>query len=674
MRILAPYNALAIICTLTSIMANANEEERILTMRAVSEPSPKLTQLINKIAEPINVRVEPGDTLRQAIIRQCGGVSEAYVDIQEQTTGLSSQNLDEPLDKHTVTLPACLYYSKPPEVPQITIRTGDIAYNLYRTRTGGAGTQMELVSYFNEPIEALSSLKPGDKLQAPAVSLPVPLLVRSGSEFLIEEVRKLDPQGSEVIELPKVEGEIVMGISSGEIATRGDCESPSAPMNAEAIYKAYMFSKELAKSDDINVTGGRARLAIVDNGFFGARVISPVSKAFDGSPFRRNYFKADSTYTVAQTFTLGRILQPINYTYGLQPTLESGHGTHVAGIALGGPSLAPYFDKMSSEPWASVAIVNIGLGARSLVKGAHELLLSQLRDSNRYRIVNLSITHDSLVDKNVRDNYQVLFSSAANTLFVVAAGNNWGAEVEDRGVIPAALGGTKSSNVITVAAIDGKHKIAKFSNVGSNAVDMAAPGCDIKSWISNSPDIVLMSGTSQATPAVTNEIALQLSLAINATARTLKNRTISSGDLLPESERGKTVYEVSANPERSLLMFQDYLEVEDGSVQRILLGSAINMAPVNCTFKNGKSWKKIENLFSLKRTENKSYFFGGKNIGNIQPPCLITDNVKATLFFSATHEILPTGDIVKLPALLEKSWPLTNITNFVARTPLDEIL
>lgn len=674
MRILAFCTVLGTLFTFSSTMVYSDEDKRILTVRAVSEPSAGITQLIDKIAEPVTVQVESGVTLRQAIIRQCGSVSEAYVDMQEKTSGLSSISLDEPLDKRTITLPACLYYSKPLEIPQITVRNGDTAYDLYRMKTGGEGTQMELVEYFNESIEALSNLKPGIKLQAPAISLPVPLFTRPGSEALIEKIRKLDPQGLTVMELPNVAGEIVMGISTGEIATSGDCETPSEPMNAEAIYEAYMFSKRLAQSDNINVAGGRAKLAIVDNGFFGALSASPASQAFKGSPFRRQYFKADSIYTIAQTFTLGSVLQPINYSYDLQPTLESGHGTHVVGIALGGPRLEPYLDKMGTEPWASVAILNIGLGARSLVKGAHELLLSQLRDDNRYRIVNLSITHDALADRNVSDNYENLFTLADNTLFVVAAGNNWGSDVEDKGIVPAALGGTKRPNVITVAAIDGKHKLAKFSNVGSNAVDMAAPGCGISSWIANSYDTVMMSGTSQATPAVTNETALQLSLAINAKAVTLKNRAISSGDLLPESERGKTVYEVSANPARSLLMFQDYLDVEDGATQRTLLGSVVNMAPVTCSLNNGKKWRKVEDMFSLKRIEGKSYFFGGMVIGRIQPPCLIVDNGKATLFFSATHEVLPAGKIVELPSPLERSWPLTNVINLVARTPIDEIL
>lgn len=666
-------SVLGCLLILSHAMAYSDENKQILTLRAVSEPSAKITRLIDELAEPISVQIEPGATLRQVITRQCGSVSTEYVKLLNSSTDGGLIDIDKPLEKSTLKLPACLYYSKSLEVPYITVHRGDTAYALYRMKTGGGGTEAELVKYFDEPLEELNNLKIGSRLQAPAVSLPVVLSARPGKEERFREIHQFDPQGLEVRKFSGVDGDIVMGIPPGETAAGGDCETPSEPVNAEAIYEAYMFSKGVAQSDDVNVAGGRAKLAIVDNGFFGAQVSVSTSKAFEGSPFRRRFFKADPEFIIAQRLSRGIDLQPINYSYDLQPTLESGHGTHVAGIALGGPELEPYLDKMGQDPWASVAIINVGRGAHNLVKGAHELLLSQLQDDSLYRIVNLSIIHDGSVDRSIRDNYKNLFGLARNTLFVVAAGNNGGVDVEEKNIMPAALGGAGYQNVITVAAIDGSRRIAKFSNVG-NAVDMAAPGCGIRSWIANSPDTVIMSGTSQATPAVTNEALLQLSLAINTKAATLKNRTIASGDLLPESERGKTFYEVSANPARSLFMFHDYLEIEDGGARRDLLGTVVNMPNVTCVINNRKVLKKSKDMFSLKRVEGKSYFFGGMVIGNIQAPCLLSDFGSDFLYFSATHELLPTGKVSKLPRPVEQMWPLRSIINLVVHTPLAEVL
>ncbi|WP_095118879.1 S8 family serine peptidase [Pseudomonas sp. Irchel s3f10] len=669
MQILAGYVSLGMLIAHGSTIIYADENERVLAIRAVSEPSPQIARLIDKIAEPIIVKPDQGATLRQTITQHCGSISPAYIDLLQETS--DPIPLDQPLDQGEIKLPACLYYSSS-KAPEITVRKGDNAFDLYRMRTGGGGTEKEIAEYFQSPVDSLRNLQIGKKLPAPSITLPVTLLARPGSEALLTELRQLDPQGTAFREPPVVQGEIVMGVPTSEIAARGDCDSPSEPLNGEAIYQAYVFSKNLARSDEINVEGGRANLAIVDNGFFGALPVYPISKAFEGSPFKSRYFKSDSVNTIAATFTLGG-MQPINYTYEVKPTPDSGHGTHVTGIALGGPQLKPYLEKLDDDPWVSVTTLNIGRGEKTLVKGAYELMISNLL-REEYQIVNLSITHDGTTNTNIKDIYNNLFRTAKSTLFVVAAGNNWGADVANKGILPAALGGTKNPNVITVAAIDGKHKLTNFSNIGVNSVDMAAPGCQISSWIANTNEITVISGTSQATPAITNGTALQLSLAVKASPETLKNRAISSGDLLPESERGKTVYEVSSNPARSLLMFQDYLDVEDGALHRTLLGSIQNMTPITCPAHSSKDRKNIKDMFSLKRTEGISYFFGGMLAGSIDRPCVIADDSKAVVNFSATHEISSDGRILKLPAVLEKSWLLRDVTNLVVRTPVNELL
>ncbi|GLO47119.1 S8 family serine peptidase [Pseudomonas putida] len=658
------YLSVAILAVTPSIGAYALEAGDVLTIRAIREPTAQVTNLINKIAEPITVPIEKGTTLRQIVTRHCGGVSQAYTELLKNESTIEFTSLDQALEQQELKLPACLYFSNASDTSEITVRNGDTAFNLYRMRTGGGGTQQELSEYFGAPVESLERIQPGNKLATPAVTLAVPLIKRPGTDSYVQELRELDPQGLAFREAPTVQGNIAIGFASGS----GNCDTPSEPMDAEAIYQAYVYSKELASNEDINVSGGRAEVAIVDNGFFGATASPSIRKAFEGSPFISKYFKSNPYFTIADNLK-GIDTQPINFVYDITPTEESGHGTHVTGIALGGPSLRPYLEKMGSEPWASITILNIGRGKDTLIEGAYELLSAKILTKRPYRIVNLSLTHDGKIDHNISDSYNNIFTTAKNTLFVVAAGNNWGMDVADNGILPAALGGTNNKNVITVAAIDGSRKIAKFSNIGASSVDVAAPGCQIKSWIANNNETVAISGTSQATPAVTNEAALLLSLAINASAETLKNRSISSGDLLPSSERGKTLYEVSINPSRALLIFQDYLAVEDGISLRALLGTVQNLAPVTCQNKRRKIPKSLQDMFSIKRTEGTSYFFGGMITGSIARPCAINFDKKATVYFSATHEIQASGKIVPLPTPLEKSWPLKNVMNLVARIP-----
>lgn len=662
------YSPLMMAMISSSFWVGGVNAGNILTIRAVQQPTAEISRLIDKIAEPIVIPVKKGATLRELIIKQCGDISTAYTDLLKNDPKLSTLPLDEPLEPQKIKLPACLYFSSNPSTPEVIVHSGDTAFDLYRMRTGGGGTQQELAEYFNTPVKSLNNLKLGARLPAPTISLPVPLVTRPGSESYVQELRQLNSQQLAFREPGSVQGNIVMGFSS----TSDECDSPSKSFDAEAIYQAYMFSKKLATEESIGVSGGTTELAIVDNGFYGALRTTPKAKAFEGSPFQSKFFKNDNYFTIATTLETIHA-QPINYVYGIPPTMESGHGTHVTGIALGGPSLRPYLEKMGPEPWASVTILNVGLGTGNLVEGAYELLSGKILTDKPYRIINLSLTHDGRANPSISNAYKALFREAKTTLFVVAAGNNWGMDVTDNSIVPAALGGLKNPNVITVAALDGSRKLAKFSNIGADSVDLAAPGCQIKSWIANTDDPVAISGTSQATPAVTNELALLLSLAINASPETLKNRSISSGDLLPASERGKTLYEVSANPARTLLLFQDYLSVVDGKSQRTLLGSIEKLPLINCRSGNSKQPKDLQNMFSIKRAEGSSYFFGGVGIGTIQPPCLMDFDSNAAIYFSATHEVQPDGSIVQLATPLEKPWPLNNVINLVARTPIERL-
>lgn len=76
-----------------------------------------------------------------------------------------------------------------------------------------------------------------------------------------------------------------------------------------------------------------------------------------------------------------------------------------------------------------------------------------------------------------------------------------------------------SSNIISVAAIDSKGRLARFSNYGDVTVDVGAPGVDIASTYPGG--YAYMSGTSMAAPHVTGIAALMLAEDSNLTTTEL---------------------------------------------------------------------------------------------------------------------------------------------------------
>ena len=185
---------------------------------------------------------------------------------------------------------------------------------------------------------------------------------------------------------------------------------------------------------------------------------------------------------------------------------ECTHGTHVAGIAVGGNGVTI---PSGVAPDANLIAINVfsytSAGTSASTSDINNAL--QWLYYNRARFPGLTSVNMSIGDSAKNLGYcdsdptkayidQLLSVGIAT---VVASGNNgWGNGVSSPGCI---------STAVTVGAVDGVPDLStSYSNDGPQ-VDLMAPGSSITSSIVGG-QMGAMSGTSMATPAVTGAFAV----------------------------------------------------------------------------------------------------------------------------------------------------------------------
>ncbi|MBT3236248.1 MAG: S8 family serine peptidase [Bdellovibrionales bacterium] len=139
-----------------------------------------------------------------------------------------------------------------------------------------------------------------------------------------------------------------------------------------------------------------------------------------------------------------------------------------------------------------------------------------------------------------------MMAAAPNTLFVFAAGN----EANDNDLNPGSPANIVADNLISVAASYHGEKLGSFSNYGANTVHIAAPGVVISSAMPGEGHIIL-SGTSQAAPMVSNVATSIVDANPNLTPKEVKEILMGTVDL-KEFLQGKVKSGGTLNGERAL--------------------------------------------------------------------------------------------------------------------------
>ena len=181
------------------------------------------------------------------------------------------------------------------------------------------------------------------------------------------------------------------------------------------------------------------------------------------------------------------------------PADDEGHGTFTAGEigevtnnTIGGAGLV-----WNAQIMPVVFLNSSGSGTDTAAAEAIEYAVN-----HGAKVINASwggTGTDSTIETAIQ------YANANGVIIVAAAGNN-GADDDTTFFSPASYS-AQYPNLISVAAIGSNGALASFSDYGVGTVQLAAPGVNVYSTLSNGT-YGTMSGTSMAAPMVTGAIAL----------------------------------------------------------------------------------------------------------------------------------------------------------------------
>lgn len=222
------------------------------------------------------------------------------------------------------------------------------------------------------------------------------------------------------------------------------------------------------------------------------------------------------------------------------PMDDHGHGTHVAGV------IGALRDNMKGIAGMNAKVSMMGVkflsagggGSTFAAESAIYYVIDKARRFPEKRwIMNHSWgssgrgTEDGLVD----DFLMMAFEESAEAgIFNAAAAGNAAESNRFLGSFPSNYA-RDIPGFVSVAATNNLDQIAEFSSYGYGYVDVAAPGVMIQSTILNN-QYDAWSGTSMATPHVAGLAALIWAAEPGLSANEVKERILSTVDILPQLE------------------------------------------------------------------------------------------------------------------------------------------
>lgn len=663
------------LCPHTCFADDLDLQLRKFVVQAKGPVAPSTVAALAQTAKPTTLDQAhypdaPKFSAQEVIKVLCGSYQSTYWSETLRSNAQLKLFLDKPLGElvYKIQWPACVYVAKRVDPPfHYAVKTGESAADIFKGLTGSAGSRSEIDRFFQKSdVKNIASIKPGQVLTFAQYTRPTVVQIDSQSTAAVtaEPTALKFTNAADVLPVvapppppppsaPATDARPHFQIAAGRISaavTDGyqppeECTSdkPTVPFDPVELKNAYTYSLKEAVND-LNIGQYPAQVTIADNGFFGARLVG--NKPVFGTPFPARFFGTARQYSDGQIGPVVKdgkqIIYPLNYSNNLTSAdIVSGHGTHVTGLVLGGPIFETYtslFDSAAGQPWLHLLIINVGRGEETLTPDSEQQLITMIRMLDS-RIVNLSIEYKNNPFGNIRNTFTDMVTGAhsANNLYVVAAGNDSEPDVGNPGYYPAALGGSAQPNVISVAAHRNDGSLANFGNRGPTTVDIAAPGCNVSSWINELNVPYQVSGTSQAAAIVTFSASLIRSLGTFSPAQ-IKQRIFVSGDLLSNghfSTQSSYVGELNPdpaeimsrsklNPVKALFVYDDYVRyrLPGDTADSEVIGEVDQVPVITCEgvaadSSDGKdTW-----AFKTDGYPNAGWLYRGRTTATLNRPC-----------------------------------------------------
>ncbi|HEX5911377.1 MAG TPA: S8 family peptidase [Thermoleophilaceae bacterium] len=219
---------------------------------------------------------------------------------------------------------------------------------------------------------------------------------------------------------------------------------------------------------------------------------------------------------------------------------DNGHGSHVSGIIGGRGNNGT---GVSGICWSTKLMAVKFMNSKGKGSTSDAIDGIQYAAKKGAKVINCSFGSSS---KSSALHDAVDYAQSKGSLLVVAAGND-GDNIDKKPEYPASY---TDSNILTVAATTSTDTLASFSNYGSTAVDVAAPGNQILSTYLGG-GYKLLSGTSMASPYAAGTAAMLRKQESGATYSDLRYAIRHKVDT-PPALKGKVAYNGRLNAQRAL--------------------------------------------------------------------------------------------------------------------------